>query len=124
MKVIIAGGRDFNNYSLLEKEVDRILTGITDIEVVSGAARGADNLGTVYARQHGYAVRTFIADWELYGKSAGFARNGDMAAYAKGDGMLIAFWDGKSSGTRHMINIAKSTGLIVHVFNYTKKESI
>lgn len=124
MKVIVAGGRDFNNYSLLEKEVDRILTGITDIEVVSGAARGADNLGAVYARQHGYAVRTFIADWELYGKSAGFARNGDMAAYAKGDGMLIAFWDGKSSGTRHMINIAKSTGLIVHVFNYTKEELV
>lgn len=122
MKVIIAGGRDFNNYSLLEKEVDRILTGITDIEVVSGAARGADNLGTVYARQHGHKLKTFLANWELYGKSAGFARNGDMAAYANGDGMLIAFWDGKSSGTRHMINIAKSTGLTVHVFNYTKKE--
>lgn len=123
MKVIIAGGRDFNNYSLLEKEVDKLLAGITDIEIVSGAARGADNLGVVYARQHGHKLKTFLANWELYGKSAGFARNGDMAAYAK-DGMLIAFWDGKSSGTRHMINIAKSTGLTVHVFNYTKEDLI
>ena len=118
-RVIIAGGRDFNDYTLLKTKCDNILaeTALTDkIVVVSGAARGADSLGERYAREQGYDVQRFPANWERDGKAAGPVRNTQMANSADA---LIAFWDGKSHGTKSMINIAKAKGLFVRVINYT-----
>ena len=115
MKVIIAGGRDFNNWELLCRSCDRILSNQSEVIIVSGTARGADSLGERYAAEHGYECLKFPADWERYGKSAGYKRNTEMADNADG---LIAFWDGHSKGTGHMIDIAKSKGLLVSVINY------
>lgn len=61
------------------------------------------------------------ANWDLYGKSAGYRRNEDMAKYAKEDtniGVLIAFWDRVSKGTKHMIDLANKYRLRVFVVNY------
>lgn len=81
-KLIIAGGRDFNNYDGMSKCLDRLLKNINDnIEIVCGMARGADRLGERYAKEHGYKVIYMPADWDLYGKSAGFKRNVQMAEY-------------------------------------------
>lgn len=136
LRIIIAGGRDFNDYEYLNKSVTEILfdlgyrnvvTGITRenvkkmIEFVSGAARGADSLGEKYAKECGYTVKRFPADWNTYGKRAGYIRNEQMAKYAMRDnsyGVLIAFWDGKSRGTKHMIDLANKHGLEVHVVRY------
>jgi hypothetical protein len=112
MKVIIAGTREFNDYYLLKTKCDEILHAISDIEIVSGKARGADTLGERYAKERGYSVKEFPADWKTYGRSAGMIRNRQMAEY--GD-MLIAFWNGKSRGTNGMINLAKNGGLKVEV---------
>lgn len=116
-KVIIAGGRDFNNYALLQEYVDKFLSTYSSdsIEIVSGNARGADKLGERYAKEHNLPVKLFPANWDKYGKRAGYLRNQEMADYAN---MLIAFWDRKSKGTNHMINIAKKAGLIVKVVYY------
>lgn len=112
-KLIIAGGRDFNNYDGMSKCLDRLLKNINDnIEIVCGMARGADRLGERYAKEHGYKVIYMPADWDLYGKSAGFKRNVQMAEYADA---LVAFWDGVSSGTKHMIETAQKMGLDVRV---------
>lgn len=108
MKVIIAGSRDFNDYKLLKEKCDLILSDYNDIEIVSGLARGADKLGERYARENKYLIKPFPADWNKYGISAGYIRNEEMAKY--GD-FLIAFWDTKSSGTKHMIDLAKQYGL-------------
>jgi hypothetical protein len=86
-----------------------------DVEIVSGTAAGADTLGERYAQEKGYEVKKFPAQWDLYGKSAGYKRNQQMAEYADG---LIAFWDGKSRGTKHMIDIATNKGLKVRVIRY------
>lgn len=110
-KVIIAGSRDFHDFELLEAECDRIL-GDEKVEIVSGRARGADRLGETYAYNKGHKIKTFEADWDKYGKAAGYKRNAEMAEYAD---VLIAFWDGLSKGTKHMIDLAKEKGLIVHV---------
>lgn len=113
-KVIIAGGRDFDNLVLLVNRCKGILKGKLDagfdIEIVSGAQRtwleeekrfiGADYMGELFAIGAGYALTTFPADWDKFGKSAGIIRNGQMADY--GDA-LIAAWDGKSNGTGNMI---------------------
>ena len=112
-KVIIAGTRSFQDYELLQSYVDYMLSRTTDvIEIVSGGAKGADALGERYAKEHGYRLKIFPANWEQYGKAAGYRRNAEMAAYADA---LIAFWDGKSRGTMHMINLAKQRKLKVAV---------
>ncbi len=102
MKVIIAGCRDFNNYNFLKREIGKMDLPIT--EIVSGGARGVDALGERYANENGLPVKRFPANWDLYGKSAGPIRNKEMAEY--GD-YLIAFWDGKSRGTKNMIDQMK-----------------
>jgi hypothetical protein len=115
MKVIIAGSRTFTDYSLLVSKCDEILKDYTDITIVSGNARGTDKLGEKYGYSKDYNVKIFPANWQLYGKSAGMIRNKEMADYGN---MLIAFWDGVSNGTRNMINLAKTKGLITHIINY------
>ena len=133
MRVIIAGGRDFNNYKLLEKECNRIFINlalegcfpisINDsrrvLEIISGTANGADKLGEKFAEVYKLPVKRFPADWDEFGKRAGYVRNAQMAEYAKEDnGVLIAFWNGISKGTRHMIDLAKKHGLKVFIVNY------
>ena len=122
MRAIIAGGRNFDNYALLEKECYAILCNYgdkSDIEIVSGCANGADKLGERFANDFVLKVIKFPADWDTYGKSAGYKRNEQMAIYAKEqDGVLVAFWDGKSKGTKHMIDLARKHKLTVHIINY------
>ena len=113
MKVIIAGSRNFNDYNLLKSSCDNLLTQFTNIEIVSGTARGADKLGEKYAMEKGYDIKEFPANWNL-GKSAGYIRNDEMAKYSD---MLIAFWDGTSKGTKHMIDLANKRSLKVIVID-------
>ena len=80
-------------------------------------ASGADSLAIKYAEEKGYKVKEFPADWDWHGKSAGYIRNKQMAQYAT---HLIAFWDGYSKGTKHMIDLARKEGLKVRVIMYKK----
>lgn len=80
--------------------------------VVSGTARGVDQLGEQFAKDFSLPVTRFPANWDAYGKQAGFLRDKEMAEHADA---LIAVWDGKSRGTEHMIDIATEKGLAVHV---------
>lgn len=115
MRVIIAGGRDFNDYERLKRVCDEQLQFFDDIEIVSGCARGADTLGIQYAVEKGYPIKKFPADWQTHGRFAGPLRNTQMAEYAD---MLIAFWDGSSRGTADMIKKAHQHLIHVHVFQY------
>lgn len=110
MKTIIAGGRDIIDMSILKNALSSIDFKIT--EVVCGLARGADLLGEEWASKKEIPVKYFPAKWHLYGKSAGYKRNNQMAEYAD---CLIALWDGKSKGTSHMINLAKENGLNIYI---------
>ena len=83
-------------------------------EILSGAYKGADLLGERYAAERNYPIKQFPANWSRYGKSAGYKRNNEMALYAD---VLIAFWNGKSKGTKHMIELATQASLKVRV-NY------
>lgn len=113
MKVIIAGSRNFINYQKLKKECDEFLQNQKNIEIVSGNHyKGADKLGIQYAIQKGLNLIKFPAEWNKFGKAAGPKRNKEMAIAADA---LIAFWDGKSRGTKNMIELAKQKGLKVKV---------
>lgn len=113
MKTIIAGSRNINDLRLLEKAIEA--SGISISEVVCGGARGVDDLGRKWAGNgNSIPVIMFPAQWGLYGKRAGYLRNTQMAHYAEA---LIALWDGKSKGTKHMIKEAKHLKLQVFVYN-------
>lgn len=125
LRVIIAGSREFNDYELLKKSAIEIITKKTMLpdltRIVSGGARGADTLGERFANEMGLEITRFIPDWDGLGKRAGYVRNAEMAKFAvedDNDGMLIAFWDGQSRGTKHMIDLANKYKLEVHVVNY------
>ena len=125
MRIIIAGSREFNDYNFLKETVKKIIDNYTnvsnDVEIISGTARGADKLGEQFAKEFGLKVKRFIPDWNGLGKRAGYVRNAEMAKYAVQDnnfGVLIAFWDGVSKGTKHMIDLAYKYGLEVHIIKF------
>lgn len=118
VKVIIAGGRDYENYNELECVVDHMLEKLMnthDIVIISGGARGADAMAMRYANHRGFELVVMPADWDTHGKSAGYKRNVQMAEAAT---HLIAFWDSVSRGTKHMIDVAHSMKIKVHVSSY------
>ena len=115
MIYIVAGGRDFSDrdraFDVLSKHVSRL------DYIISGMARGADSLGAEFAElmmPDGHLLKR-PADWDKYGKSAGYRRNHQMALEAD---VLIAFWDGRSKGTKNMIEEAHKAGLEIHIYRY------
>ena len=131
MKLIIAGSRSITDYETVRQAV--ILSGFWskyghNIEVVSGCANGVDKLGELFAENNGLVIHRFPADWDNitveyarvktnklgkeYNAAAGAMRNIKMGNFADG---LLAIWDGKSRGTKQMIEYAKSKGLEIYV---------
>lgn len=115
MKIVIFGSRNFNNYFLLKNTIEETeafkQNQITAI--ISGAAKGADKLGERWAIETNTPIISMPAEWDKYGKRAGYLRNKQMAQKADA---AIGFWDGKSVGTRHMINICKNLNLPIIIY--------
>ena len=106
-RIIIAGCRNFDNYDMAKTYIDFCLSNIkkeNDIVIISGCASGADAIGERYAEENGFTVEKYPADWKTYGRSAGPRRNKQMAEVCD---CVICFWDGKSKGTKSMIEYAK-----------------
>ena len=106
-RVVIAGCRDYDNYEEAKPYIDFCLSNIrkeNSIVIVSGCASGADAIGERYAKENGFEVEKYPADWKTYGRSAGPKRNKQMAEICD---CVICFWDEKSKGTKSMIEYAK-----------------
>lgn len=117
MRTIIAGSRDITDYELVLKAIENSQFNITTL--ICGEARGVDVLGKRYAMENNIQIESYPVtkhDWQIHGNSAGYLRNEKMA---KVSDALIAVWDGKSNGTRHMINLAKKYGLKTYVYTKT-----
>ena len=110
MRTIIAGSRDCTDMDVLKTAIADC--GWAPTVVISGTARGVDQLGESWAEENKIPCEQYPANWNKYGKSAGYHRNVVMADKAEA---LIAIWDGKSKGTQLMIHIAKDRGLKSHV---------
>ena len=128
MRIIVAGGRKFDDYTLLCNKLDEFLKdkNKSNIEIVSGRAIGTDRLGERYAEDHSLNCVKFEAQWFKKGRAAGIIRNGEMANYASEDeegGVLFAFWNGVSKGTKNMIDQATKKGLEIHIVNYVEEEN-
>lgn len=113
MRVIIAGSRTLTDIRVVEWLMCALgANPQCPPEIVSGTARGVDQLGEQWAQANGAKVTRFPADWDRYGKSAGYKRNAQMAGYAD---KLVAIWDGESRGTKHMIDLMTQAGKPVFV---------
>jgi len=115
MITIIAGSRSCIEYNEILHAIKECPWRVT--KVISGGARGADALGEKWAKRNNIPTEIFYADWEKYGRRAGYLRNEVMADHAQA---LIALWDGESRGTKHMINIAERKALDVFVWKTCK----
>lgn len=111
-RVIIAGGRDFTDYNAVDEVMTRVHW---PTRILSGGAKGADAEGERWAKMWGVPCDVYPAEWDTHGKAAGPIRNAEMADNAD---VLVAFWDGRSSGTKNMIVTALRKGLEVHVLRY------
>lgn len=116
-KVLICGSRNFTNYDIFSRVVSHILKDYTAIEIISGGAKGADSLAEQYAKEYGYKNKIFPADWDKHGKKAGMIRNAEMIKEIKtcDNPIVIAFWDGKSKGTKNTINLAKKNDIHLYI---------
>jgi hypothetical protein len=113
MRTIIAGSRGCTDINIVLNAIAESDFDITCI--VSGTARGVDQLGEYAANILGIPIVQYPADWDYYGKSAEYTRNSLMANNADA---LIAIWDGVSKGTQHMITIARLKGLQTFIYRY------
>ena len=105
MRLIIAGSRGFTNYQRLCQVLAPERRRIT--QVLTGGARGAEQLGYRWAWKHQIKHQLFRADWERFGKPAGVRRNHQIAQ--AGD-VLVVFGDEPSPGTAHLIQCMQALG--------------
>jgi len=115
MRLIVAGSRKGIPKEMVFQYLNEEVDITEDLEIVSGGAQGVDKFGEEWAFNNNIDVKLFPADWDTYGKSAGYRRNVDMSRYAD---VLFAFWDGKSKGTEHMIKIMSDLKKPAAIFHY------
>lgn len=111
MKTIIAGSSNINDREVLQAALNACEWVPTS--VLCGCAPGADTLVEQWALENDLPIYRFPANWKKFGKRAGFLSNEEMADSADA---LIALWDGRSVGTRHMLDCARRKRLSIHVW--------
>ena len=118
---LVVGSRTFDNYQLMCNVLDHLLQNQKEIVIVSGGARGADTLAEKYAKEHGYPLKVFKADWQRFGKKAGYLRNEEMHKYISVHDKrgVVAFWDGTSKGTAHNFELSVKYNNPIKIYNYS-----
>jgi len=119
MKIIIAGSRLFDSREILFNTMDDIMDRYNITEIVSGTAKSTDSIGEQYAYENSLKISKFPTEWDLYGNGAGNKRNEEMARYAT---IAVIFWDGKSRGSKNMIETMNKMGKHVIVKYYNEED--
>lgn len=115
MRVAIVGSRSFVDYREFCRYLSHVDWFLDVSEIVSGGAYGTDSMAKLYALQNNIPITEFLPEWDKYGKKAGPIRNEKIVNYCE---RLIAFWNGKSAGTKNSINLARQQnklGLIIYI---------
>ena len=115
IKVVIGGCRDYNNYEEFCDFVEECLSEDSrrmKIVIISGHCTGTDIMAEQYAKEKGYELQIFPAQWSKYGRAAGPKRNKEMVEAAD---KVIAFWDCKSKGTKTLIEYGKKLNRIIKI---------
>ena len=123
MRAAIVGSKTFNDYNKLVEFIHETVQkyGLEEISlIVSGGAKGADTLGTQFAKENEIELKVFLPEWKKYGRAAGLRRNVEIIDNCD---VCFAFWDGKSHGTKHDIKLCKEKSKRCFVYNYITGES-
>lgn len=116
--IAVVGGRDFENFNLLDDTVSRVIRGWDVWQtavIVSGGAYGADKLAERFAAKHSLPTIIHLPDWNKHGKGAAFIRNLQIVLSAD---IVVAFWDRQSKGTADTITKAQEHGKPVVIVTY------
>ena len=114
-KILVSGCRNYNNYNEAKKYIESCIYNLRNnytLIFLSGGCRGADALGERYANENNFEVEYYPADWKKFGKGAGPKRNLEMVKNAD---YIICFWDGKSKGTKSLLEFAKKFNKIINI---------
>lgn len=118
-RLLIAGGRDFNDPGLFEIEIEKLHKYAAKFEIqwslISGGCRGADQMGSTYALSQGWQIEWYLPNWKDFPKAGGVIRNRKMAEKAE---FALIFWDGKSKGTSHTISMCKKNRVPIRLVIY------
>ncbi len=114
MNLAIVGTRGFNNYDLMKTVILQNFN-LNEIDyIVSGGAQGADYLAEMLASEFNIKIKIFKPDWKTFGRAAGPLRNIDII---KNSDFVVAFWDGKSRGTKNSIDLSIKNNKNIMVIN-------
>lgn len=113
MNLVICGTRTFTDFEEFQIILNNMGWDFKEITIISGGARGADTLAEKFSTVHRIPFIKMPALWNQLGKGAGLIRNEQMAKKAD---VVVAFWDGKSKGTRDMIDRSLNKGVETHVY--------
>ncbi len=108
MKTAVIGSR-----GLTVENLEKYLPPETT-EIVSGGAEGVDACAKRYALSRGIRFTEFLPEYRKFGKAAPLRRNDRIVEYAD---MVLAFWDGKSRGTRYVIEACQKRGKSIKIFS-------
>lgn len=122
LKILVCGDRNWSDYNLIR---DTLKGFNGDITIIEGEANGADKMAAEAARELGYKVESYLADWGKKGRAAGPIRNKQMLDEGKPT-FLLAFHDNLkgSKGTKHMIKIALKADIKVYLLTSNKEVPI
>lgn len=136
MKIAIVGSRQFDNYPLLKQQMQPYEQGVT--LVISGGAKGADELAAQWSEEvigqpplvilprwkdieHPDAILKTDKNGESYDAAAGLRRNKEIANRAD---FIVAFWDGKSKGTKQIIAYAQQINTEIKIIKYKEAQQL
>ena len=111
VSALVCGGRNFHGWTAMSEALDRIRPDV----IIHGAAAGADAMAGRYAQENGIECREFPAEWERYGRSAGYRRNQQMLDEGKPD-LVVAFPGGP--GTQNMVKVSRQQGFEVNIIDH------
>ncbi|SRR6266487_431840 len=112
MRVVVGGSRTWTDRNRIQRFLRVLSPGTT---IIHGGAKGADRIAAEVARELGYQVEEHKPLWNVYGNAAGPIRNGKMLD--RNPDYVLAFWDGKSPGTRDLIEQATGRGIRIQIIN-------
>lgn len=115
VRLAIVGSRTFNDYATLVFILNQLKEEYYYTLIVSGGAKGADTMGETYASTNKIPTKIFKADWNKYGKRAGFIRNVDIIDNCD---LCVCFWDGESHGTKHDIELCEEKHKLCYIYNF------
>lgn len=117
MRICVCGSRSLTDYALVKRKLDKVTSklDLRALVILHGGATGADKLADRWVFERSVYSEVYHADWDRKGKQAGILRNIEMLKQCS---WVIAFWDGKSSGTKFMIDEAPKYDLKLTVFRF------